>query len=475
MLLHKPQPIANGLRTDHPVPGLPFVDDSHIPVADPHAIEAVGRRRGTDMWGREDRVRDGGWAAFTTDPLRHDLGWAVRWHPQHGRSVLLYRDEDTAAAHVDWDGPALLARSGGYWWDGATWYRPAQVWDAAREEYYRQPVPAAITVSAADLLAGGGDPERGQILDISDVSPDSPVPARWLDDLALWAQQRGDLDLAASVVKLAAPEFTSDQLVGVAELARIGGVAASTLRAYIARGEGDVPEPQAIIGGRSVWARPVAEDWAERRRRSAEGVTAAVAASRSGIDLAPGIGDIWDRFTRAFTGALWNNPDRRRRWALRWRSKEAIGEVARDLGWYVAGDVGQIIPTGDLAATIRHAVIDEFAETQGPLSDESDPGFLGVSPPVARMLDWLIRHHPAAGGRAIGEIIRDASQRLDIPRAVTERSLRTALNLDSKLDPGKLNAYLDLVLSPEGYPSPDDSARAAVLTLVRPAEPGSRT
>ena len=71
------KPVANGLRTDHPTPGLPFVDDSHIPVEDGEAIEAVGRNKGDGMWGREDDCSTyggTGWIAFTTDPSRHDLG-----------------------------------------------------------------------------------------------------------------------------------------------------------------------------------------------------------------------------------------------------------------------------------------------------------------------------------------------------------------------------------------------------------------
>ena len=100
MSLYMYQAVANGLRTDHPIPDLPFVDDSHIPVDDPARVEAIGRRPGTDMWGREDRVGSGeGWVAFTTDPIRHDLAWFVRWHPGHGRSVVLYRDSDIASVH----------------------------------------------------------------------------------------------------------------------------------------------------------------------------------------------------------------------------------------------------------------------------------------------------------------------------------------------------------------------------------------
>ena len=186
MRLLDERPVANGLRTDHPIPDLPFVDDSHIPVDDPVAIEAVGRNKGEGMWGREDDCRygdddDGGWFAFTTDPVRHDLGWCVRSHPVHGRSVVLYRDEDAISMHETWVySPALLFRSGGYWHDGKTWYRPAQVYDGAREEYFRRVVLSAMTVTAADELAGAGDPSRARVLNVTDIDLDtSAAPIRW--------------------------------------------------------------------------------------------------------------------------------------------------------------------------------------------------------------------------------------------------------------------------------------------------------
>jgi hypothetical protein len=100
--------VANGLRTDHPIPDLPLVDDAHLPLEDPQELEAVGRHPGTDTWGRYDPVFDGevdtGWIAFTTAPGRHELGWVVRFHPEHGRSVILYRDEDVASAHTQFTG-----------------------------------------------------------------------------------------------------------------------------------------------------------------------------------------------------------------------------------------------------------------------------------------------------------------------------------------------------------------------------------
>src|SRR5262249_49929890 len=40
-LVYQLRPLANGTRTDHPVPDLPFVDDSHLPLDEgPEAIEA---------------------------------------------------------------------------------------------------------------------------------------------------------------------------------------------------------------------------------------------------------------------------------------------------------------------------------------------------------------------------------------------------------------------------------------------------
>jgi hypothetical protein len=452
LTLYKFRPVANGLRTDHPIPDLPFVDDSHIPLEDPAAIEAVGRHEGTDMWGREDSCREGGWVAFTTDPIRHDFGWCVRWHPDHGRSIVLYRDEDAASVHMAWWGPALLFRSGGYWWDGTTWYRPSQVWDAAGEEYVRRLVPAARTVTAADLLDADGDAARGRVLQIGDLDGNEAPRGRWLDDLALWADRRQERGrLSNCVVTLAAPELTGDQLVGVAEMAQIAGIAASTLRAYLSRDEADVPHPQAIINGRSVWARPVAEEWAEQRRRSPEGVSGAVSPDRAGPS--PGQTEVWNWFTRMFFAHLWERPDRRRRWALRWRSEAAVRQLAEELGWDVAANIPRLVPPDALALTIKHAILDEFATGQDlhrKTRDGTDDSatFYGVTPAISQMLDWFIRHNPGIAGATIAEIVGEAEQRLGIPREVSGWSFRTALALDGKLDADTRNEFLDRVLPP---------------------------
>jgi len=461
MPLYTFRALANGLHTDHPVPDLPFVDDSHIPVEDPEAIEATGRHHGTDMWGRFDHVRRfGGWVAFTTDPVRHDLGWVVRWHPGHGRSVLLYRDVDVASVYEDFQGPALLFRAGGYWWDGTTWYRPDQVWDTAAEDWYHRLVPSAATVTAADMLAAAAaDADRGKVVAIGAAGPGMAPSGRWRDDLARWARERPAGSLRDSVVNLTAPELAADQMVGAAELAETGGIAASTLRAYIARGEADVPAPQASPNGRSLWARPVAEDWAEARQRSDEGIALAVSAERDSGRLPPGLDDLWSRFSGWFYTRLWERPAVRKRWALRWRTEAAVREVADDLGWLVASSLDRIIPVKALAFTIERAFLDELAEGQQLDKDDPAPVQYGINRQVAAMLSWLIRHDPARAASAIGAITGEAERRLRIPRQVTERSIRVALSLDSNLDADMQREFLSRVLTPASTTQPPEGTR----------------
>jgi hypothetical protein len=464
MMRYRYNAVANGLGTDHPIPDLPFVDDSHIPLDDPKAIEAIGRRRGTDMWGRQDRAviggDEGGWLAYTTDPYRHDLAWCVRFHPEHGRSVVLYRNIDASSVHTAWWGPPLLYRSGGYWWDGTTWFRPSQIWDVARERYVSRPVPAAVTVHAADLLQGGrdADPNRADTLEVQHVDADKPQRGRWLDDLALWASRRGPgaRSLSMCAVRLAAPELTGEELIGVTEMAEIAGVAASTLRAYISRGENDVPLPQATVNGRNVWARVVAQEWAEQRNRSPESVGRVLFTQRAGASNAAGITELWNRFTASFFSLLWDSPGRRKHWALRWRTETAVREIAEDLGWEVAASLDRIIPTDPLAATIRHAVLDEIATgrrsdelSHDPVPDDADWKYYGIQPQVARMLDWFVRHHPATAAFTIGEIIGEATDRFDIPRKIAENTIETALTLDSELSHDIIDDFLARIFDPD--------------------------
>lgn len=69
-------------------PGLPFADDSRIPLDDPAAIEVIGRHPGGGTRGRDDLARPrgrAGWVAYTgcRQPNRqHRHG--VQF-PEHGR------------------------------------------------------------------------------------------------------------------------------------------------------------------------------------------------------------------------------------------------------------------------------------------------------------------------------------------------------------------------------------------------------
>jgi hypothetical protein len=460
MALYTAQPVANGLRTDHPIPDLPFVDDSHIPVDDGEAIEKIGRHK-DDMWGRHDTCRDGGWVAFTTDPNRTEVSWVVRHHPEHGRSVVLYRDQDASAVDslLMWEEPtALLYRTGGYWWDGTTWYRPSQLFDWGTEKPYLRPVPAAVTITAGDLMRG--DPTRARVLNISEVTIPATGPTsdrEWSDDLALWASHRDDRGLGDSIVTLTAPELVADQLVGVGDMAQIAGIGASTLRAYLSRGEGDIPLPQAVIGGRNMWARPVAEEWAEQRRRSSEGVEETVAAAHEGATNPIGITETWKRFSRTFFSLLWDRQSFRKRWALRWRTETAVREIAEGLSWEVAASIPKLVGVGDLASTLQRALIYELRDGRDlhhSLQEHSgdprdDEVFIGITPAVTKTLDWLIRYEPTAAGRTIERAIGEAENSLNIPREVTEHSIATALSLDGTLDEATLDAFLERVFTPE--------------------------
>jgi hypothetical protein len=102
---------------------------------------------------------------------------------------VLYHDSDTASVHNDWFGDRpLLARLGGYWWNGDTWYRPRQVLSWASESYMRRAVRQPTTITAADLLDSSCKTALGEVRKVMQLDPDAPVPhEQWRHDLAFWA------------------------------------------------------------------------------------------------------------------------------------------------------------------------------------------------------------------------------------------------------------------------------------------------
>ncbi len=145
---------------------------------------------------------------------------------------------------------------------------------------------------------------------------------------------------------------------------------------------------------------------------------------------------------------------------LRWRSEHAVQEIANVLAWQVVADLRTIVPISDLAISMRHALLDELRSSQQlerdiakryedddeiPLPVPTKRGWYGVTPAVARMLDWLIRHHPDLAAATMTETIGEAERKLGIHRDVTIRSLEIGLGLDSKLADAQLDPYLEAV------------------------------
>lgn len=450
------QIVANGFSTDHPIPGLAFVNDSHIPVHDPDAVEAIGRGRGTGRHGRCDSgspfygppdARQ--WWAGTTEPQGTALAWSVRYHPKYGRSVVLVRSADAWTLHSDWaddDGP-LLFRAGGYWWDGHTWYRPGQVFDWADERYARRKVPGAHTITVADFLATADDPPaKAAVLTVTDVyraaRGASIVPmtvSNWPDHLRLWAGRRRSnaLPLSQCVIDVGAPELAADQLIGTPELADRAGIAASTLRAYISRDEIEIPAPQAVVGGRKLWSRPVCDDWVESRSREPEAVAATMAGS-PGLPI--GKVGLRDRFAVRFFNRLWTPPFRKQ-WKL--KSEDIARQRAEELGVVVADNLGDIIPLDALRKIMCMAVVGQF-RTNVPSSPSR---YTWVDRPTGMMLRWIVRHEPSLAGSLINDIIRTAKHELQQPREVSVAAIQRVLE-DHRTSDDEFEVFLERVLPP---------------------------
>ncbi|MDF0531692.1 hypothetical protein P0W64_19325 [Tsukamurella sp. 8F] len=316
-----PSPIACGLRTDHPIVGLPLVDDGELDLADRHAIEAIGRVQGNDLgaWGREDRIYldqpeeepslPVGWCAFTTSGIDPRFSWVVRRHEDETVSVLLYCGTSAgASAFSSFDGsPELyLMNRGGYHLDREkTWRRPRHTAYSGRvrfvdhgdrpawEPEWTVPVPAARTVSAMEYLSlNSVTPEEdvnwipwslggtgrfssslsissgGLVLDVPDTEP-------WNNEFSLWLVERDkraaageDLcSLADCVVGFTAPELNPAELIDSTRMAAMAGRTINNFSANRARGGIGIPQPYVHLGGNPVWTYAVGSAWAAGSRR----------------------------------------------------------------------------------------------------------------------------------------------------------------------------------------------------------------
>ncbi|MFG3429359.1 hypothetical protein [Streptomyces californicus] len=380
--------LANGVGTDHPVPGLPFADDTHLPAGTTGPAPAP----------RPTRI---------TEPGRPDLVWIVHAHPHLGRTVLLYEaGPDGAGPWHGHTGEPLVTRTGGYWWDGTNWFRPPQLWDAATGAVEQQAVPAAVTVTAADLLQDPrADASAGQLHQVNALAAPSGASqgGQWLHDMARWAAHRASSPdrppLNRCVLTLTAPELAGDQLIGTPALAAAAAISPSALRAYISRGQGEVPEPQALVGNRPMWSRPVAENWATHRRRPAADRWPA---QRERPALAAGAERVRRNLAPVLYSALWEDPERRARWVLRHRTEDAVRQVAEDLAHLAADRLQETVPAQALAEVLTQAALANLGTGQ-PRSDG-----------VAQVLGWLTRHHPRLADQAVAAFADHAALQYDI-------------------------------------------------------------
>lgn len=441
-------PVANGTSTDHPYPGLPFVDDSHLPLDDLHAVEAVGRNAGHGMWGRHDVHRDGiAEFGYTTDPHNHRYGWVVQHHPEHGRVVLLYEDDDTGFVHQDFlHSGFMVTRSGGYLWDGSDWYRPLQILDWSTESLVFRRVPRATTIAVSDLLDSTCHPGEGEVRKVVMFEPKDVTPQQWRHDLALWAQQReggGVRPAAECVVHLNAPELSETQLIGAREAAALAGLSESELRDKLVDRWGDLPLPQAGGVDTPRWAKPVIHDWIEARKRD-----------RSTVDqfLYPGGDDEpigWDetrvKITRVLDASLRIHGEMRRGF-LRRRGVEGNRFLADDLARDALHQVQQSIPLNALLWSVEKSALWD-------LRVYSAGEKVHFTRMTGVMLGWVVRYYPNSAARVFGSIIREAADELGLEKDDVVSGLRSSVVLDGGFDTDQrvaLKEFLSLVLPPAG-------------------------
>ncbi|MFE1782426.1 hypothetical protein ACFW9F_07500 [Streptomyces sp. NPDC059506] len=449
------QPVANGLRTDHPVPGLPFINDERLLLDNPDAIERTGRNQGEGLWGRTDRLRGGGWVAFTTETKNRDYAWAVHQHPEHGRTVLLIRDKDMSSLHHDWmyGGNGFLYRHGGYWWDGACWYRPQQIVDLAYEGHEARAVAGAVTVTAIDVLARPATSHTARVAKIADfTASEGPLP-HWREHLALWASHRkpGSRPLDQCIVDLQAPELDPACFVDRAGLAQIAELELEDLP-HPKHGRKDLPLPQAETAEGPRWSRPVAHDWAEQYHRTHGPEKLLSATTTFGTDQPRGLVDDHNRLTKIIADSLQDAEDRKKNRLFTRGSSTNQEELAAHLAWWPAVAMNDgtdgFIPLTSVRTTIVEAVLGGLARDAKD-TDDSKSVFLGdIMADVVHLIDWYILREPQLAPALFGEICLDARLRFGLDPKDVGDLLRRSLNLDSGLDRQTINALLDLALPP---------------------------
>lgn len=394
-------PVANGIRTDHPVPNLPFIDDSHLPLHDGQAIEAHGRHDYNAGWGRYDcdRNDERRWSAFTNDQFNLKFSWVVRHDPGYGRTVLLYADGAESIMHEvsPREGDPLVYRAGGYWWDGKTWHRPAFVYDRSTEQPVVTAVPDATSITAADYLTKHpGNPDRGKLADITTFTPAAVGENQWAHDLAYWAASRPSdgQALEQCIVDVSAAELEREALLSKSQAARETGLSRTEINeAMNAEGGGraerfPLPQQHTPHTGSPRWSKPVLREWLwERQRAHPEPV---VEHLRRGKEHPDAEGLLYT----ITSAALW-----------------------------------QMQQSNDLV---------------GP----SHTCSLGL--PLERVIGWIVTEQPHLAEALFGDIVRGAREKLSLPDTTITQTLRDAVHwgIPDEDEDGALEEFLQRTLPP---------------------------
>jgi hypothetical protein len=130
------------------------------------------------------------------------------------------------------------------------------------------PVPGAVDLTVADMLAIDGELDIGQgLARFRALSPDE---RRWLagdDDVleqVLLRRRAGARpDAGDLIVGMLAPELHVQTMLTVGDIAETAGVSKATVDSY--RHRGYLPTPQVTRGRTPLWARPIVHRWLRTR------------------------------------------------------------------------------------------------------------------------------------------------------------------------------------------------------------------